>query len=453
MSKENPSIKIRPKNNFFKSKLFTLLSLVFLLIIMGCAVNPVTGEKEFSVITEAQELAIGKQNYPVTTQINNGIFQDERLQIYVDKVGGNLASFSHRPNLPYEFNVVNSSTINAYALPGGKISITRGLLSKLENEDQLAGILGHEIGHIAARHSASQMSKQVLAGAVVAGFGAFLAAGDVKNRELYTMSSSIAAGLLLLRYSRVQETQSDYLGLEYMARAGYNPTGYLEAMKIIQHSQKTEPSRIKAMFRSHPLTSERVERIKVTINSTYSNHATRPFKVQQFMERTDYINSLKEAYAHYDNGDRFIARRDFKRAEKEYKSAINLDNRQSVFHMGLAWTLLSQKKFNQARISIRTSIRLYPDLFPSRFLAGIISYRLGDYNRALVDLKEADILIPSVPDVRLYKARCYEKLGNISKAIENYKDVVRIAPDSKEAGEAIEKLMKWGVIRKGTTQQ
>ena len=307
--------------NFSKiTPLFTLLLL--LLISTGCAVNPVTGEKEFSVVSEAQELAIGKQNYPVTTQINNGIFQDELLQIYVDEVGGNLASFSHRPNLPYEFNVVNSSTINAYALPGGKISITRGLLSKLENENQLAGILGHEIGHVTARHSASQMSRQVLAGAAMAGFGAFLAAGDVKNRKLYTMGSSMAAGLLFLRYSRVQETQSDHLGLEYMTRAGYNPVGYLEAMKIIQGSQKTEPSRIKAMFRSHPLTSERVERIKIAINSTYSNLVDRPFKVQQFMERTDYINSLKEAYAHYDNGDKFIGRRDFKRAEKEYKSAI-----------------------------------------------------------------------------------------------------------------------------------
>ncbi len=433
-------------------KIIPLFTLLLFLIITGCAVNPVTGEKEFSVVTEAQELAIGKQNYPVTTQINNGIFQDELLQIYVDEVGGNLASFSHRPNLPYEFNVVNSSTINAYALPGGKISITRGLLSKLKNEDQLAGILGHEIGHVAARHSASQMSRQVLSSVAEAGFEAFLAAGDVKSRELYTMSSSIAAGLLFLRYSRVQETQSDYLGLEYMARAGYNPTGYLEAMKTIQRSQKTEPSRIKAMFRSHPLTSERVERVGTAINSTYSNFATRPFKVQPFTKRTDYIIGLKEAYANYDNGDKFIGRRDFKRAEKAYKSAINLNNRQSVFHMGLAWTLLSQKKFDQARISIGTSIKLYPDLFPSRFLAGIISYRLEDYNQALIDLKEADRLIPSVPDVRLYKARCYEKLGNISKAVKNYKDVVRIAPDSKGADEAIEKLVKWGVIRREPTQ-
>ena len=429
------------------SKLFTLLSLIFLLIIIGCAVNPVTGEKEFSVITEAQELAIGKQNYPVTTQINNGIFQDELLQAYVDEVGKELSSFSHRPNLPYEFNVVNSSTINAYALPGGKISITRGLLSKLETEDQLAGILGHEIGHIAARHSASQMSRQVLTSAAMAGFGAFLSAGDVKNRKLYTMSSSMAAGLLLLKYSRIQETQSDYLGLEYMARAGYNPTGYLEAMEIIQSSKKTEPSKIKALFRSHPLTSERVERIKIAISAAYSNLSSMPFKEQRLMERTDYITGLKEAYTHYDIGDKFIARRDFERAEEEYRTAISLDSRQAVFHMSLAWTLLLQKKYKKARVSISTSIRLYPDLFSSRFLGGIISYRLRDYGQALIDLKEADTLILSVLDVKLYKARCYEMLGNISKAIENYKELIRIAPDGKEANEARIKLTKWGVIR------
>src|SRR5512139_888933 len=137
----------------------------------ACAVNPVTRRSELSLMSESQEVQMGAESYPLYTQMSDGLFQDEALQAYVQSVGERLARGSHRPDLDYRFNVVNSSEINAYALPGGKISITRGLLSKMKNEAELAAVLGHEIGHVTARHAAAGYTRQVLAG-VVTGLGA-----------------------------------------------------------------------------------------------------------------------------------------------------------------------------------------------------------------------------------------------------------------------------------------
>ena len=136
--------------------------LILSLCLGGCAKNPVTGEREFSVISEKDEIAIGTAAYPGAIAQIGGEYNDPVLGEYVSDVGTGLAAVSHRSELPYEFTVVSSSMINAFALPGGKICITTGLLSRCDNEAQIAGVLGHEIGHVTARHSANAISRQYL---------------------------------------------------------------------------------------------------------------------------------------------------------------------------------------------------------------------------------------------------------------------------------------------------
>ena len=417
------------------------------ILLWGCAVNPVTGKEELSLISEPQEIAMGEENYPIATQINNGLFQDRELQDYVNRVGKKVASVSHRPNLPYEFNLVNSSEINAYALPGGKISITRGLVSILENEDELAGVLAHEVGHAAARHSAQQISRTVLTEAALLGVGAYMASRDVKNRELYALGSTFAATLLLMRYSRSQETQADDLALEYMSRAGYNPSAYLHVMETLQKTSKREPSRFEALFASHPLTSERIENISRLLATNRYRGMKRRFKEKRFLQHTARIRSLKDAYSHYDKGDLLMGRKDYMGAEGEYRKAIAFSDTQAVFHVGLAWSLFKQNRFKEASLSIRVAIRLYPDLFSGRFLGGLISYNQGDYLDAITHLKKADRLIPSVPEVKYYLARSYDRVGEVRKAIEGYRAVIEIAPDSNAARASRARLNELGVYR------
>jgi len=130
-----------------------VLACAFVLATDGCTVNPVTGKSQLDLMGEAQELELGKSLYPRYTESSLGKVQEPQLQSYVDRVGLRLAAVSHRPNLPWEYNAVNDPVVNAYALPGGKISITRGLLARMDSEDELAGVLGHETGHVTARCS------------------------------------------------------------------------------------------------------------------------------------------------------------------------------------------------------------------------------------------------------------------------------------------------------------
>ncbi|MFZ3064859.1 MAG: M48 family metalloprotease [Nitrospirota bacterium] len=421
--------------------------LVFLMIfISACAKNPVTGERELVLISEEDELSIGVKNYPITTQMNNGLFKDDELQAYVNAVGKRLGAESHRPNLPYEFNVVNASELNAFALPGGKISITRGLLINLENEDQLAGILGHEIGHATARHSAKHISRTVLTQAVLVSIEAVLAAKDIKNRELYSLGSTFAATLMLMKYSRDQERQSDHLGLDYINKAGYNPTGLKQSMEILQKAHKKEPSKLENLFMTHPLTTERIDAISKELNTTYKDTVIRELKADEFSRKTAHLKNLKNAYAHYDKGDEAMGKKDYKAAEGEYNKAIWL-HKDAIFYSGLAFALLKQDKTGDAKTAIDASIKIEPNLFGSRFLSGLINYKSEKYQASLVHMLAADKLIPDVPQVKLYIARCYERLNNKEKSAEYYKETLKLDPNGEAGKEAREKLIKWGVIK------
>lgn len=152
----------------------------------GCAVNPVSGQSQLMFVSEGQEIAIDRQNSPYQFSEDYGVVQDQGLNHYLNDTGRRIAALSHRPAMPYSFRAVNAVYVNAYAFPGGSIALTRGILLKLDNEAQLAALLGHELGHVNARHTAQQMSKgtliQVLTGGVAAVAGAYTGLGDVASQ-------------------------------------------------------------------------------------------------------------------------------------------------------------------------------------------------------------------------------------------------------------------------------
>src|SRR5205809_5248844 len=183
----------------------------------GCAVNPATGSRQLMLVSESQEIALGR-DYDQQVAASVGIYPDSELQRYIQQFGARLAATSERPNLPWSFRVVDDPVVNAFTLPGGFIYVTRGILAHLNSEAELAGVVGHEIGHVTARHSASQMSKQQLAqiGLVV---------GTIASPEFarYAGVASAGLGVLFLKFSRDDESQADHLGLRYMRRAAYDP--------------------------------------------------------------------------------------------------------------------------------------------------------------------------------------------------------------------------------------
>ncbi len=188
-----------------------------LLTATGCAVNPATGQRQFMLMSESEEVEMGREADGQITE-SMGLYESERLQTMVTDIGNELASRSERPVLPWSFKLMDDPMVNAFALPGGFIFITRGIMAALNSEAELAGVIGHEIGHVTARHSASQMSRQQLQ---QIGLGV----GTVLSDDVASVAAVLSAGLGLLnmRYSRGDESQSDLLGVRYMSRAGYDP--------------------------------------------------------------------------------------------------------------------------------------------------------------------------------------------------------------------------------------
>ena len=183
----------------------------------GCAVNPATGKKEFTLVTPSQEAALGREGYNAAIA-EYGLYDDAALAAYVDSVGRRVAAASEQPALPWRFTVLDDAVVNAFAMPGGYIYVTRGLLAHMQSEAQLAGVLGHEIGHVTARHSAKQITQQQLAG-----LGLGIAAAVSPTFSRYGSVAQQALGLLMLKYSRDDETQADELGVRYAAASNYDP--------------------------------------------------------------------------------------------------------------------------------------------------------------------------------------------------------------------------------------
>ena len=420
-----------------------VLLLAVLLLAAACAVNPVTGQEELVLMSESQELALGARYYPQTTQINYGLpAADPGLQGYVERVGRSLAARSQRPRIPWQFNAVNSSQVNAFALPGGKISITRGLITKMGSEDELASVLGHEIGHVTARHTVAQYTRGMLISAAVLGLGLALSGSDYQ--QLGLLSAGVAGRLLMLGYSRDQERQADQLGYDYMVSRGYNPRGQLLVFKTFQKLDKHQPTFIEAMLSSHPLTAERVQAARWRVAHSDPRLVSQPLRVRPFQQALARQMDRRPAYRAMDAGDKLMAQKRFDQAAGQYKKAIHLFEREGVFHTKLALARFQAGHFRQALKPARLGVRYSPEVFFSHFVAGLAYWRTRQFKKALPRFQDADRLLPTYARNKLFLAACYESLGQTARAVHYYRQVVAMAPRTSEAQAALGRLQRLG---------
>jgi len=221
--------------------------------------NPYTGKKQSIELTADQEIQIGLQSAPQMAQQHGGLYPSQEAQDLIDKIGINLVNNSIARKTPYRFDfhlLKDPETINAFALPGGQIFITYALYNKLENEDQLAGVLGHEIGHVVGRHSAERIAKQGLTQGILSGV---LVGTDESTGQMAAM----IANVVNMKYGRGDELESDELGVRFMLKAGYNPEELIGVMKILKDA--AGPNRIPERQSTHPDPENRIEKIKEAI--------------------------------------------------------------------------------------------------------------------------------------------------------------------------------------------
>jgi predicted Zn-dependent protease len=239
----------------------TAASLAFATALAACATNPATGKKQISLMSEQQEIALGQQSDPEVKR-EMGVYNDARLQEYVQGIGMKLARASERPNLPWHFTVVDSPAVNAFALPGGYIYITRGILPFLDDESQLAGVLGHEIGHVTARHAAQQYTSQT-----GAGLGLTLLSIFVPEARPFQGVAEQATGLLFLKYGRDDELQADGLGVRYASGTGWDPSGVQDMLATLGRLDKASGSTkgVPNWLSTHPAPEDRVQKVEASV--------------------------------------------------------------------------------------------------------------------------------------------------------------------------------------------
>jgi predicted Zn-dependent protease len=257
------------------SRLVPLLLIAAIVLPMtGCAKNAATGDRRLMLLSRAEENALGAQAAPEFTAEFGGATESAALQAYVTEIGARMAAETEAdfPGLDWEFTLLDSSVVNAFALPGGKVFITRGLAERLQDESEIAGVIGHEIGHVTAQHANSRISKQTLFTGGLQTIAAVLAVAPEDNRIASVGSATLPAlqvggSLLLLKYGRDEELEADELGMRYMSRVGYDPSGQQRVMQLLAALSGGESGF--DWFASHPEPAYRVQRISEILAEQY----------------------------------------------------------------------------------------------------------------------------------------------------------------------------------------
>jgi predicted Zn-dependent protease len=245
---------------------------------VSCARNPVTGKNELSLVSESQEIELGKQSAEQVQQ-SIGFYEDPAVQSYVSEIGMRMAKASERPNLPWEFHVVNDASVNAFALPGGFIYVTRGLMTSINNEAELATVLGHEIGHVTNRHSVQQISKQQ-----VAQLG--LGIGSILSNDVARMAglASQGLGVLFLKYSRDAENQADLAGFRYSLNQNYDVREMASVFQTLDRvSAAGGGGRLPEWLATHPNPGTRIENTEQRLDTLHKDLSNTIIKRDQYL--------------------------------------------------------------------------------------------------------------------------------------------------------------------------
>lgn len=402
--------------------ILAIVSLCIAAGLAGCGVNPVTGKKELQLISEAQEVKMGEQYYAPTQQSEGGDFDElPELSKYVNSVGQKLAAMADR-KLPYEFVVLNNSVPNAWALPGGKIAVNRGLLTELKNESELAAVLGHEIVHAAARHGARAQERGTLlqAGLALAQVGAAVGGVDQNAAGLLLQGAAVGAQLVQTRYSREQELEADHYGMQYMKRAGYDPTGAVtlqETFVRLAQSGERKQSWLEGLFASHPPSTERVAANRQMLAQLGAGGETGD---KQYMAQIAPLLKMQPAYARHHDAEMAAQKKDLAGARRLAAEAAEMLPQEGRFHQMLGDIEMAQKKPEAALTHYRKAIELNPDYFGSYLGGGVAQFQTGNRGEAEQWLRKSVELLPTAP-AAYYLGTIAKEKGNRADALSYYK--------------------------------
>ena len=423
------------------------MGLPFLLLLTACVANPVTGKNELALfaVSADEEIGIGQKTFPQAVQQMGGEFGDVALARYVERVGLGLAKLSERPELPWQFRVVNDSSPNAFALPGGHIAITRGLLAELHSEAELAAVLGHEIGHVTARHAVAGLQRGTLLN-----LGLSVLAGATRQSAygvLAQQAGTLAADLLDKRYSREQERESDRLGIDYMVKAGYDPRGAVQLQEFFYRQLEggAQGNWLEGMFRSHPFSAERLTANRDYIAQRYPGAAGR-LEERAFLAASEHLRGLKGAYARYDQAQALERKGDLHAAVTTYLQAATAGPDEALILTGLGMAYLRSGDPASARQHLVRAVKLDGRYFQSRLGLGYAYLQQSAPAPAVQELEAGQKLLPTLQGALLL-GEAYEKNNRREAAVEEYRAVVNADAQGQLGRLAADRLRSLGAVQ------
>jgi predicted Zn-dependent protease len=444
---KSPDLTLNYQYGLTRRRFIRLTTLSAVAAAAGCATNPVTGQNQFMMVSEQEEIQIDRQYSPMQFSSDYGPTQDNALNAYVNGVGQALSSRGHRPHMPFSYRVVNATYINAYAFPGGSIACTRGILLTLDNEAELAALLGHEIGHVNARHTAEQLSKGQLTNIVVGGLSIIADVAAPGMGQVASALGGFGAGAFLASYSRDNERQADALGTEYMVKSGYSPDGMVGLMTMLNNLNKSRPSSIELMFATHPMSDERYQNALQSARTTYATSKNLPLNRERYMDNTARLRAIKGAIEEMQKGDKAMGSKNFSQAETHYQSALKQAPNDYAALVLMAKCQLIQKKYSEGARYAQQAQSVFPQEAQGHHLSGFAGLNLKKFDTALTDFKTSQNLLPGNPNTLFFIGYSFEGLGRRSEAAREYQRYLQQVRQGPYAQHAAQRLREWGYAR------
>lgn len=407
--------------------------------IASCQVDPLTGKNTISLYSYEDEKQMGDEAaMPIVAELG-GLYPDQASQDYVNRVGQKVVAAGRTrlkdeanfPDWDFKFYVVNTSMINAFALPGGHVFVTRGILNRIKDEAELAGLLGHEVTHVFARHSVERMTTMTLMIIPVA----LLA--SMEETQGVAVVGMIALQLLGMSYSRDNEEESDHFGMRFAARAGYAPSGVIGVMQMLDDVTHENGGAQPEFLSTHPNPGNRVKYLTEQLNKEYPG-ADQGDYVRNEPEFLNAVADMRAAQPAYDLADRGDAEMGeaFKlyetggqeAAAPKYRSALSLYQQaaqkvpdHAILHVNVAQANYYLTNYDDAEASIKKALTLESGTFWPNFMGGMVAIQRNDNAVARARLSRALELIPGSPVGLFYLAVAYEREANKPEAIRNYR--------------------------------
>jgi len=317
----------------------------------------------------------------------------------------------------------------------------------LNDEAELAAVMGHELGHVNARHNAQLQTSGMLAQIVVAGIAAYVE--HKKGQESAALAAGlggIGANLLLCKYSRKHERQADALGMEYMVRANYSPTGMIGLMDTFRNLHKVKPNVVEVLFSTHPMSDERYETACKRVEESYAQAKDLPRNRERYMDNTAEVRKQKPAIENMQKGEELLAGGKVKEAEVPLKQAlVQLPNDYAGLLL-MSTCCIAQKRMQEAEQYAMEARKVYPEEPQALSMLGMIRSGKGEYGTALADFDTYEKMLPGNPNTVYFKGLCHDKMGHKKEAAQEYSRYNNEAPNGEFSSQAQSRLIKWGYM-------